>query len=284
MFLSLSAVRPIVLPIVLVSMLGLSACGSLKKLGSLGEYFDAEFDSTTPRDFITLNDVSKLVMGMSQSQVKNRLGPPLNVTKNDENRFEYLFRSVRGERLELVPYYVKFVDGKVRDYGIAEDTSKPAPVIVSELLNLAPMAQPDETSIPVKPVLASEIGLQPVSLNEEMAMLVNAWANAWSMQDFATYMAFYSESFQPTDRSGRAGKKSWGEAKKSSLAGKDEISVDVSDFRVKQLAPNRVQVVFLQKYASKTLKEQGYKTLVFTKQGADWKITLEKFKRGKSKR
>ena len=278
MFLWSSAMRPIAYSmLVLVSTVCLSACSALKSLGQVGEYFDSDFDPKTPRDFITLADVSKLATGMSKVQVKNRLGPPLNANKDDEDRFDYVFRSVKAGKAELVPYYVKFVDGKVSKFGMVADQTILPPQIPFEPREPAPVAQEAPSSIPVRPVTAAEIGLQALPIKDEIASVVIAWAMAWSTKDFPTYVAFYARSFKPE----KGNIRSWAISRKARLSGKDEIDVSVSDFKVRELPSNKLEVVFWQKYTSKKVNERGNKTLLFVKQDSDWKIERETFKPAK---
>ncbi|RZI43633.1 DUF4440 domain-containing protein [Herbaspirillum sp. HC18] len=105
----------------------------------------------------------------------------------------------------------------------------------------------------------------------EVLKVVGDWAQAWSAQDVSTYLAFYSNDFQPADKRSRD---AWAKEREARIKGKARIMVKAESPEV-VVNGDRATVKFRQVYQSDRLKDATSKTLVFAKEGGQWKIRQE---------
>ena len=105
----------------------------------------------------------------------------------------------------------------------------------------------------------------------EVEQAVAAWAEAWSSQDLATYLAAYVKEFSPSGTKSHA---AWAEERKARISKKSGIRVSVENLSVKVTA-NQAVATFLQGYRSGVLNESSQKTLELNKVGDQWSIVKE---------
>jgi MSHA biogenesis protein MshM len=98
------------------------------------------------------------------------------------------------------------------------------------------------------------------------------WAAAWSAKDFDAYLGFYSEEFKSSDHPTRD---AWAEFRKPRVLKDGPIDVQLAEIKIRPAANNQVRVDFEQRYDSATLNVVSPKTLVWAKEGNDWKILRE---------
>ncbi len=110
--------------------------------------------------------------------------------------------------------------------------------------------------------------------NQETLLIENVkrWAEAWSSKDFAAYTGFYS----PRHRARFDTHEQWLAQRRSRILRPGEISVEVSDIRVKWRSDNRAIIDFEQKFDSPRYSDRVRKRLGFERVGAQWKITEER--------
>lgn len=119
----------------------------------------------------------------------------------------------------------------------------------------------------------------PVDVNssnresDEILKTVNGWAKAWSNKDVKSYLAFYSNEFQPPNNLSR---KAWADERQSRIEGKGRIDVKVTSPQVTISADSTAIVRFRQLYISDRLKADSRKSLHLIKQAGKWQIKQER--------
>lgn len=133
------------------------------------------------------------------------------------------------------------------------------------------------SALPSPPPTAVEPAPAPptVQKNDEALAreLVENWRQAWSNRDGEAYLSHYSPDFAPADGQNR---NTWAEGRRKNLASRSDISVQVRDLRIEQLADQQMRLTFLQDYASGRYRENAQpKTLLLARQDARWRIVGE---------
>ena len=105
------------------------------------------------------------------------------------------------------------------------------------------------------------------------AELVGDWARAWALKDREAYFAFYHPDFNY--RAMNMDLAAFKEYRSGIMEEAGRLEVRVSDFEVQYWSGGRVRVAFRQDYRSDRLRDSGRKTLIFRKDGSDWKILSE---------
>lgn len=106
----------------------------------------------------------------------------------------------------------------------------------------------------------------------ELAERVQAWAAAWSAQAFAAYADFYAASFVPADGSSRD---SWAKQRQQRLSRPAQVVVEISNFRLKEMANDVAIAEFEQHYRSDSYSDSTRKVLKWVRQGGLWLIQEE---------
>jgi CubicO group peptidase (beta-lactamase class C family)/uncharacterized protein YraI len=111
--------------------------------------------------------------------------------------------------------------------------------------------------------------LDPIS---EIETVVRSWADAWSRQDVAAYLAFDAQAFQPRGGASRAG---WVSERRKRLTTPDSISVAVTQLEVGRTRDDRARVTFVQNYRSSHYQDHVRKILLLSRVGGAWRIVRE---------
>jgi MSHA biogenesis protein MshM len=98
------------------------------------------------------------------------------------------------------------------------------------------------------------------------------WAAAWSAKDFDAYLSFYAKNFTSSDHPSRD---AWVDFRRPRVLKEGPIDVQLAEIKVRPASGDQVRVDFEQRYASATLNVVSPKTLVWIKEGNDWKILRE---------
>jgi len=112
---------------------------------------------------------------------------------------------------------------------------------------------------------------EPIPKSEVLAT-VNAWAAAWSRQDVAGYLGFYSTRFSPPDGLSRS---RWEVQRYQRIRVPRFIRVKVERARVEPARDGRARVTFLQVYRSSRYRDRVHKRLLLRRAGGGWKIDRE---------
>lgn len=101
---------------------------------------------------------------------------------------------------------------------------------------------------------------------------LKSWAAAWSARDYAAYSAFYAPSFTPD---GGLSRDEWAQLRRSRIATRADISVEIQDFKVRMEGNDRAFAEFRQVYSSNAFRDTTQKTLELVRVGGKWLINRE---------
>ncbi len=132
---------------------------------------------------------------------------------------------------------------------------------------------PVHSSEKVSPEKVRDSAPEAPSLEDELEQVVVTWAEAWSEQRARSYLASYSQDFQPP---GSLDRGAWEAQREERILKPRHIQVDVSDFETQILSAERARVRFTQIYSSDRYRDTVRKTfdLIHGEQG--WKILAER--------
>ncbi|MBV5299057.1 MAG: tetratricopeptide repeat protein [Rhodoferax sp.] len=156
----------------------------------------------------------------------------------------------------------------------AVTTATPAPASKPEPVAVAAVVKPSAPAAsPMPPVVAAKPAAAAADSGATLAAqaAVEAWAQAWSDKNMASYLGAYSPQFVPPGGQTRA---AWEKDRHLRITGKSSISVDIADLK---LAINGDKAVarFRQSYKANALNVSSRKTLELQKSGSRWLITKE---------
>jgi adhesin transport system outer membrane protein len=140
-----------------------------------------------------------------------------------------------------------------------------------ELLDTRALAMLDKSKpgvpnagVPAAPVVAGG--------EADVMQQVAAWAAAWTAKDYSNYINFYAPTFAPD---GGMSREDWFQLRRSRIAGRSTIKVDVEDLTVRQDGADRAFAEFRQLYQSDIYKDATQKTLEMIKVNGKWLINRE---------
>jgi len=125
---------------------------------------------------------------------------------------------------------------------------------------------------PAKPVPAEPAKSAPADNADEVLHAVKGWANAWSANDVAGYLAHYAPTFKTPGGEPRS---KWEAQRKARIAKPRKIQVEIEAAKVTFNDKSRATVTFKQHYRSGSLKASSTKTLEMVKAGNQWLIQKE---------
>ncbi|MBE0598458.1 MAG: 6-bladed beta-propeller, partial [Desulfuromonadales bacterium] len=150
----------------------------------------------------------------------------------------------------------------------AEAEAPAEEVIVTETIgNALPPAHAEEALQEPVPAPAA-----PLTDHEEGSQALRNWAQAWSAQDVAGYLASYSIYFRPE---GELSRRAWEEQRRQRLLKPKWIKVELKDIRILP-RDGGVQVELLQEYRSSHFQERTRKRLDLIEENGEWRIVAEK--------
>lgn len=106
----------------------------------------------------------------------------------------------------------------------------------------------------------------------ELQNRVKTWAAAWSARDYSAYTGFYAPTFTPD---GGLSREDWAQLRRSRISARGEISVELSDLKVRLDGADRAFVEFRQEYRSNSYNDTTQKTLEMIRVGGKWLINRE---------
>lgn len=112
----------------------------------------------------------------------------------------------------------------------------------------------------------------PADNADEVLHAVEGWANAWSANDVAGYLAHYAPTFKTPGGEPRS---KWEAQRKARIAKPRKIQVEIEAAKVTFNDKGRATVTFKQHYRSGSLKASSTKTLEMVKAGNQWLIQKE---------
>ena len=120
------------------------------------------------------------------------------------------------------------------------------------------------TGIPAAPVASGA--------EAEVTQQVSAWAAAWTAKDYSNYINFYAPTFTPD---GGMSREDWFQLRRSRIAGRDVINVEIQELKVREDGNDRAFAEFRQLYQSNVYKDSTQKTLEMIKVDGKWLINRE---------
>ena len=111
--------------------------------------------------------------------------------------------------------------------------------------------------------------------NREITQMIDAWLKAWSSKDIKRYGAHYARDFHSQ---GGADLKTWLKYKDRLNRKYEFIQVSKKNLVIKKNKSKRI-VYFVQTYASNQYKAVGIKRLILKREGTQWKIYRESWKK-----
>lgn len=103
------------------------------------------------------------------------------------------------------------------------------------------------------------------------ASYIQSWVRAWEKKDIHTYLSFYSKEFKGSKNHPGA----WEASRQRAFTRHKNIAIKLSDIRIEQKSPKKIEVTFFQEYKSDEYRDSGFKELIVEKKGTDWKIIKE---------
>ncbi len=251
-------------------------------------------------NLLTAEQISKLQVGMPKAQVQLLLGSPLLQDVFHANRWEYIFRQVKGDKtLEQRVFTIEFdASGKVTQWtGIGKGDN--AKIELSRVLKIAsskpalPLPSPavkpaDDSTSALK--LTSGVGSMGVSNRElaalpalvsapkitqenEIKLVLESWRSHWEKANFASYIAHYSPTFIGTSRN----RVEWEKDRKRMIAGRKIESITINQVVVQKTAELAARAYFKQYFQATDFKQSGEKTLMLERINGQWLIVSETF-------
>ncbi len=152
-----------------------------------------------------------------------------------------------------------------------EDKQQTASAKLKVLGQLIPDVTDASTSVPQSASIALQPTADPIQ-SQEVETFVNAWAAAWSSQDVAKYLDFYSDNFQPGEGKSLS---QWRSERRYRVAYPGYIRVKIQDVNTRMLTASQAKAAFTQRYESNTFRDTARKELLLERQGNQWKIVQE---------
>src|SRR5574343_400343 len=118
------------------------------------------------------------------------------------------------------------------------------------------------------PVMAAAPTTPEVDIKSRMT----SWAAAWAARDYNSYAGFYAPTFTPD---GGLSREDWAQLRRSRIAARGDIQVDVQDLKVRMDGADRAFADFRQVYRSNTYNDTTQKTLEMIRVKGKWLINRE---------
>lgn len=138
---------------------------------------------------------------------------------------------------------------------------------------------------PVVPVVlaAAPEAVKDAPVSKELKQfgndLADKWSKAWAEKRTDDYLAFYADSFVPSN--GMSVEK-WKAFRRARVGKQGELSITLDKMQLKQISETQAVASFSQSYKSKDYTDVVEKTLEMVKQGNNWKIKTEKVTSGRA--
>jgi tetratricopeptide (TPR) repeat protein len=133
-------------------------------------------------------------------------------------------------------------------------------------------ATPQAAAVP--PALQKEVATVVLKPEPETAELfLQRWAAAWSAQDVETYLAFYADSFVPSN--GRS-RQQWEKNRQLRLTRPKTIEISLENFSMVRMRDDKMQLEVTQSYRSDRYADRTRKLFDLQHKGDRWAILRER--------
>lgn len=140
--------------------------------------------------------------------------------------------------------------------GVAEQKAVYEEAVKAASLSTEPQAE-------AKPIMAAD---------SEVGASLQSWASAWRGLDHAAYVARYAPSFTPAKGGTH---ESWVAERKRVFSRARDVSLDISDIKVRVKDDTHASTTFRQAYSSRSYSDVVLKTLEWEKIDGQWLIISE---------
>ena len=263
------------------------------------------------------NQIVKLRVGMSRTQVQQLLGTPLLQDIFHANRWEYVYRIVRADKLveqrTMTVFFddagrvVKWVDPKgetntkidlpSQKIAVVPNTTSPS-VTATTGMKISDIPTPVMTSVPTLsvavaniPVIASSApsiapSIAPATV--PMTAIAGGKINpsiadsieAWRKAWETQAFDAYVAHYTPqfkADKREQNTHEAWLKHRKEAILSKKSISLVLSEMEIVQDSADRARARFVQAYKADKLSETGQKILYLVNAQGQWLISKEVF-------
>ncbi len=245
--------------------------------GGLGLAFASEF--YFDRTFTTAGAIERrlgiphVVSIPEQAPARSRVGAPIAARGGSRQRLLrwsalVLIATVPGVGLLLAPATVDSADASLESIAPAESVDD---IVTPPLPERAPEAEAPETAPEQKSEDTRESESDSATRAETIEGVILAWADAWSEQRPADYLALYAPSFSPPGIS----RQDWELQRTTRIQAPGSIQIQVSDLSVELLGSN-AEASFFQVYRSDTTYLHTWKTMELSRLPEGWLITDER--------
>jgi adhesin transport system outer membrane protein len=131
---------------------------------------------------------------------------------------------------------------------------------------------------PVSPVVPVSIPAAPDSCQQVMSA-VTSWVTAWNNKNIKTYLAAYSDSFEPAMNLSRD---KWMALRKQRVGKADGFVAVLKNIKQTRCANGQSDVTFVQEYSSNSFNDTVEKTLNLEFLDGQWKIKRETVSNGRT--
>ena len=126
--------------------------------------------------------------------------------------------------------------------------------------------------VPPKPPAAAPAPAPAKPTAEDVAIVVEDWARAWSSKDADAYLAFYAPDFRVP---GGEKREAWEKSRRQRITAPKSVSVSVDGAKVEFQGDGKASVSFRQQYKSDVLSAVTNKTLMLVLVDGRWRIQQE---------
>lgn len=201
-----------------------------------------------------------------------------NITTYGTKRL-YLIKEANDFKIIAEEYIPKQMPDKFKNY--------PKTQVVKEVVK--PVEERREETKKTEQISAVKIDNEPikqskektaktqehkVDINKTIADFVEQWKVSWESKDIDKYIEFYSQRF----KSGEFDYEGWKKDKGGKFERIKNISVSISNIKIKKLKNGDYEVTFIQQYKTETMNNKGIKTLLLTVENDKPKIIGESWR------
>ena len=218
-----------------------------------------------PDQILYLNNMA--VALMAQSKTEQALQSLNNAVAADKNY------SVMQKNISQIYAFMAskaYTNALADSQAINSQTSLPELSLITEIT-------PVKESLAVSNNQETELVVELEVVTEEVAAILEAkiaaWAKAWMQADIKSYLAIYSQQFQPADQ---LSYQDWAAQRRYRLRHSKEVKVNYNQLKVYLDADETKAIVeFVQQYQAGQYQDKVKKQLFWVLEGDNWLISRE---------
>ena len=249
-------------------------------------------------------DVSKAKLLKEHEALKKKYNDAVNLVQgNDQNvkqlkegndRMEFELIDVKNEVMALqkkngdLNALVAKLSEQLKEITKARAAPPAKASAKAEVKKAVSKPKPAEVKTSPKPPKKEKPAPPPLpSIEKMVGGLVGKWKSVWEKKDIKGYLAFYSKRFLGINGYIAVNSKrffrrnmnlnAWSKYKTKNFQSKKSIDLNLTDMKTKKEKNDEIVVTFFQNYNSNNYKDDGIKTLRWTKEKDGWKIVNEKW-------